>query len=447
MGRKLIILLGTFAVWASAFAAPAVADGDPTRDMIREEIDAYMKDQKTDFRVYWKDGLNFATRDKKFKMKIGGRVQADIGFFLDNDKRDDLEFYRGNEWHSGFEFRRLRLFNSGEIYNNVAWKLQVDFAGGDVVIKDAWIQFKNLDECWGCLFPDIMIGHFKEYFSLEELTSSKYITYMERSMPVLAFAPSRNSGIGLFRDLYGGRMTFGLGWYGLSDEGGDHRWEDGNHITARLTAMPWAPCDCEYRFWEVGVYGTYRFDQRFGTRYRTRPEFHDGPRILDLRLPDAQKEYRLGVETALNYDRWSVQGEYIVARPDVEDSPYFYGWYASATYQLNGGSRRFRREYAVFDKTKPCTNFDCTACGHLGQWEIAARVSALDLQDKGYEGGTAMDLTVGVNWYLNPNTRIMFNYVWSDVKDLPVFDDQDVLLGTYGEGQLNIFAMRFQIFW
>ncbi len=103
--------------------------------------------------------------------------------------------------------------------------------------------------------------------------------------------------------------------------------------------------------------------------------------------------------------------------------------------------------YSVFDKTKPCKNFDCTECGHLGQWEIAARVSGLDLQDKGYEGGTAMDVTVGLNWYLNPNTRIMFNYVYSDVKDLPVFDDQDNFLGATGEGKLNIFAVRFQIFW
>ncbi len=344
MGRKLIILLGAFAVWASAFAAPAMADGDPTRDMIREEIEAYMKDQKTDFRVYWKDGLNFATRDKKFTMKIGGRVQADFSFFQgDTDGRDRLEFFRGDEWHSGFEFRRLRLENEGAIYNNIAWKLQIDFADADVVIKDAWIAFRNLDECWGCLFPDITIGHFKEYFSLEEMTSSKYITFMERALPVEAFAPVRNSGIGLFRDLYGGRATIGLGWWGESDDGGEHYWEDGNHITGRLTALPWAPCDCESRFWEVGVYGTYRFDQRNGTRYRTRPENHFGPRILDLRLPDAEKEYRIGVETAFNFDRWSVQGEYIMARPDVQDDPYFYGWYAYVTYQLNGGTRRFKR--------------------------------------------------------------------------------------------------------
>ena len=33
------------------------------------------------------------------------------------------------------------------------------------------------------------------------------------------------------------------------------------------------------------------------------------------------------------------------------------------------------------------------------------------------EGGVLSDITAGVNWYLNPVTRIMFNYVMANVKD------------------------------
>ena len=70
----------------------------------------------------------------------------------------------------------------------MSFKAQYDFAGGDVDFKDVWIGLDGQD-CLGCMFPDITVGHFKEYFSQEELTSSKYITFLERSLPVSTFAP------------------------------------------------------------------------------------------------------------------------------------------------------------------------------------------------------------------------------------------------------------------
>ena len=38
---------------------------------------------------------------------------------------------------------------------------------------------------------------------------------------------------------------------------------------------------------------------------------------------------------------------------------------------------------------------------------MAARFSTIDIK----ESGSLEDVTIGLNWYLNPSTRIMFNYV------------------------------------
>ena len=39
-----------------------------------------------DFRVYWKDGLRMDTQDGNFKLRIGGRIQADWGWFDDGNE-------------------------------------------------------------------------------------------------------------------------------------------------------------------------------------------------------------------------------------------------------------------------------------------------------------------------------------------------------------------------
>ena len=78
-------------------------------------------------------------------------------------------------------------------------------AGGDADFKDVYMQLKNVP-----YIGNIKVGHFKEPFSMEELTSSKYITFLERALPN-AFAPSRNTGIQLHDTLLDGRMTYAVG--------------------------------------------------------------------------------------------------------------------------------------------------------------------------------------------------------------------------------------------
>ncbi|WP_203415593.1 porin [Candidatus Scalindua japonica] len=67
---------------------------------------------------------------------------------------------------------------------------------------------------------------------------------------------------------------------------------------------------------------------------------------------------------------------------------------------------------------------------------MGAHYSELDLSDKDIEGGRLNDVTLGLNWHLNPNTRVMLNYVHAgvDLSDINVKD-----------GNADIFAMRFQV--
>jgi len=444
MGRFLTAL-AVFALMGSAFATAALADeaapaSDDLRATIRQEIEAYQKEQKSDFRVYWKNGLNMKTHDGNFSMKIGGRIQADFVFFDDYDK--NLEAAVGGEWHSGFYFRRARLFVEGTMYKYIAWKAQYDFVGGDVDFNDVWIGLRNAKDCLGCMFPDVTVGHFKEYFSLEEMTSSKYTTFMERALPVSTFAPARNVGIGLFRNFYGDRATIGAGFYGNADDYGSGTWTDGGyHATGRATFLPWAPCDCEYRFWEVGASYSYQGEIR-EAQYRARAaDTATGPRIVDTGTFDADNAQLIGVETAFQWDRWHFQGEYITAivSSAIADDPTYWGWYAEASYMLLGGARPFKRAYATFDRVKPCRNFWAKDCCGFGALEIGARYDYVDLDDGNVEGGVAQGVTVGLNWWLNPNTLVRLNYAYVDV------ENAHGVGSPAGDGNVNVFGMRFQV--
>ena len=62
---------------------------------------------------------------------------------------------------------------------------------------------------------------------------------------------------------------------------------------------------------------------------------------------------------------------------------------------------------------------------------IAVRLpSHIDLDDEGVSGGELGDWTLALNWYLNPFTRLMFNYIRADLEDA---------------GDTNIFQARFQV--
>ena len=52
----------------------------------------------------------------------------------------------------------------------------------------------------------VRVGNMKEDFSLEEMTSSKYIVFMERALPAL-FNPARNVGISGYNTFLAGRLA------------------------------------------------------------------------------------------------------------------------------------------------------------------------------------------------------------------------------------------------
>jgi phosphate-selective porin OprO/OprP len=364
----------------------------------------------------WSNGFKLTSPDGDLAFKFGGRIQDDWAWYSADD---ELEAAVGT-FEDGTEFRRARLFFEGELYERVEFKAQYDFAGGDADFKDVYLGLVNLPVVGG-----FRVGQFKEPFSLEELTSSKYVTFLERALPVEAFAPSRNAGFMLHRGEE--RYTWAVGAFRPTDDFGDAKERDEVNLTGRVTGLPWVSEDGS-RLLHLGIALSEREPTADSIRFRSRPESHLAPRVVDTGSFGADGSTLVGLESALVLGPLSFQGEYMQGAVDSLDGsdPELDGFYVYGSWFLTGEHRPYKRSEGAFDRLKP---------GHPwgegpGAWELAVRFSSLDLTDATVDGGSVDDVTVALNWYPFANVAWKANYVRSDRDDL---------------GQVDTFQMRFQV--
>ena len=63
-----------------------------------------------------------------------------------------------------------------------------------------------------------------------------------------------------------------------------------------------------------------------------------------------------------------------------------------------------------FCRVVPKKTMDCEGKG-MGAWELVGRYDYVNLNDGPVDGGHMRTLSFGVNWYLNPSTKIMLDWV------------------------------------
>lgn len=346
------------------------------------------------------------------------------------------------------QFRTARLGAFGEGFDVFNYKIEVDFAARDSTddqhtsFKDVYIGVKDLP--W---LNYVQIGHFKEPFSLEELTSSRYITFMERSTLNSAFVPARNVGVASYHVSENERMTFAFGGFRSIKDTPPYAANDngGYAFTMRATYLPWYDEATSGRgLLHLGLGYSYRDVDDPNQRIRVRPEVAVGPRVVDTGIITNVEDYHLlDPEIAFVYGPFSIQSEYLVAfyNRSAGADPTFHGAYVQMSYFLTGESRSYNREKGAFDRVKPIENFfrvrtcDGDVETGWGAWELAYRYSWLDLDDAGVLGGTTADHTFGINWYWNPYMRLMFNYVHAQVSPANNAPNSDI----------NVFEMRAQV--
>lgn len=372
-------------------------------------------------------GLEIATYDGRFSFGIGGRLMADVAFY--NEDRNQLS--------NGTELRRAELELGGVIDYDWAYEFEIDFGDGNVDVNDAYVTYQGFGPL---LFK---VGQFKEPFSMDELTSSKYATFMESALPN-AFAPGRHLGIGVANAWEDATVAAGLFGEAFddaaenTDDNADNRGDESWGLTGRLT---WAPIHAKRQVFHLGASSSYRQlgddvkDHR--PRFRARPESHltNDLRYVDTGRIDKVEDYMLyGMETAGVYGPFSFQGEYIradLSRTDGSPDLLFDGWYVQSSWFWTGESQNYSVTKGTFGKIKPLNKY--------GAFETAVRLSRIELTDGPVRGGEEESVTLAINWYLNPYLRLMANYSWIN-NDADADADGEVV----GNDDPEIMQFRFQ---
>ena len=393
-----------------------------------------------DIKVHWKEGLRLDSNNGDFKLKIGGRLQNDWGVFSEGN---DLKAAGVNS-QNGAEFRRARIYIGGTIYEDFEFKTQYDFAGGDADFKEVYIAANHVP-----VVGKVTVGHFKEAFGLENTTSDTNHTFLESSF-INAFYPAYNMGVGISNTAFDNRMGYTLGLFKETTSSNEIAAQDsgGHHITGRLTGLP---------IWNEGesylhLGASLILKDVGGNDYgpKSTAAAHLGDKVVGLlntgginNAPIAADSVDLfGVEAAYVRGAFHTQAEYQMADIEgdtgVEDAD-FNAYYAQAGYFLTGEHKAYKTSSGKFDKVRPLENFGWGENKGTGAWELAVRYSHVDMEDNGYEGGELTDYTVGINWYLNPNMKMMMDYVHGEL--------EDGILGHGEQDDLDYLLARFQVTW
>ncbi len=376
-------------------------------------------------------GKDAQGRDWEFKVR--GRLFVDGGFLGDSDG-----LYTGD---NATELRDARLGVEGKFLDGFFFKFETDFAGDNVNVKDAFLQYD------GPLVDPLFIkaGQFKTPNSLEELTSSRFTTFMERAAITDAFGLNRRIGIGtgatgehwgLEAGLFGqnvnvaapaeGMAVAGRGWY--------HTTFDQESETPDLIHLG---LSSRYR-------GFSNDDNQNHVVYEQKPFFHFASRdsVSTGQIDNARSDVFLGGELAWVQGPWSFQGEVantFLQKTEGKGANNLWGGYGSLSYFVTDDTRHYVAKEGAFGRVKVKNPLED---GGWGAWQLGGRFDYIDLNSGSVGGGQQYSAIAGVNWYLNDYARIML-----DGAVTQVFNAEGDAAATGSSNTIYGLGARVQVDW
>lgn len=370
-------------------------------------------------------GLTISSPDGSRSVSLTGRLHWDLGLYGDvpdaysgrapktagtDDDEHNLDNADEVGLGTGVNLRRGRIGVTGKD-GDMSFSLSVDVGGSaddgnEATVAEAGIYYTPLRNL------KLGFGKIKLPVTFEESTSANDISFMERSLPVDMFTDKTLGPKAVNGQLwyYGPRFLLEAAYHFMGDtETGGEKTDEDTGFTFRLASAPMLTDNVV-----LHIGGWYdRSDgpaSKDGARWGYRPELNvaDAKLLYGSSVGEVDSMTHYGLELAALYNSFWFQGEYLSGEMDpVEDgapTAEADGWYVQAGFVFSGTKRYDMRRGA----------WRAPSVGDAGVMEVAVRYSVMDMSDYN-DGGEQTNLTLGLNWYLNANSRLMFNAIQVDL--------------------------------
>lgn len=418
---------------APAAEAATAATGNPLLDRLIA-LEARIRQLETRNTELEAQAGETATRVQKVEVRAATAVQpgpaptfSDVGGGFTFKPRGtfqiDYAAYNaragGYDYSNGTDIRRGRFGFDGTAFSRFKYRIEAELVKKQAQLLDAYVQYP--------LNPKLTltVGQHKAPAGLEANGTDAFNSFLERGMANSAFGTiGAERRIGASLAYASDHLYAQAGLFGSAedvtrnattpDEGwganGRVVWEpvvdDG--LLVHLGASAWKATNLPANSVTVS--------DRPGSRV-------DGGAIESVAVANAHDATFLGTEAVVVKGPFSVQGEYgrvAIDRIGTLPGVNFDGFYAFASWFVTGESRAFKGGTA--DRLKPFADFN-PAKGQWGALELLLRYDQLDLGDADLSplARKARSWTGGVNWYLNPNTKVQLNYIRFSGQNSPLY--------------------------
>ena len=367
-------------------------------------------------------GLQVQSADTNFVLRLRGGLQADGRFFTGDSVANNT-----------FLLRRVRPILEGTVLGKFDYRLMADFASGvtqtagnNGSILDAYINAR--------LSPafQIQAGKFKEPVGLERLQSWRNLLFVERGLPT-QLVPNRDTGVMLHGGFWNNALTYQAGVFNGTADGGSSDFDANDaekDFAGRLFVQPFKQSRAEaLRGLGFGVAGTMGEHAGAPRTYAS-----DGAQRFFTYLtgtgtqPNVVSDGSTWRVTPQGYYYWGpfgILGEYVISSQELRQAGGGAGAGSRATFKNTAwqiaGSYFLTGENNSFEPVSPRKPF-VPANGDWGAWEITARLGELDVDNATFpvfanpaqSATRAFSWGGGVNWHLNRNVKLQFNYVHTD---------------------------------